>query len=79
MAEALAENFLRDLVYYLRDQTKEPLVEESGDYQRGYQFGLYVVMDHIKNQAEVWGITKEAIGFGDFNPGKWFLALPHKS
>ncbi len=78
MTEVLAENFLHDLVHYLREQTKEPLVEKAGEYQRGYQFGLFAVMDHIKNRRRrVRKLIKMLFGFGDFDPWKAVVhALP---
>jgi hypothetical protein len=76
MADISAVGFLHDLVLELREQTTKPLVSEPSDYQRGYQFGLYVTLHRIQNQAESWGIDLGAIGFGDFDAEKWYLTLP---
>ena len=76
MSDVSCEGFLHDLVFELLEQTRTPLITHPGDYQRGYQFGLMVVLDRIKNQAETWNLSLNEIGLRNFEPERWFLSLP---
>ncbi len=60
--------YLRDVIYEIRRRAEEVAATADGsDFAQGRRLAYYEVLDHLKNQAEVFELPLEAICL-DFDP-----------
>jgi hypothetical protein len=70
-AEQACQSYLRDLIYTLRERGGEATrkrLASSSEFEEGREVAYREILDHMRSQAEIFGLEMEALGLTGFEP-----------
>lgn len=72
MTEPSYKEFLREVVGFIVDKTKDETLYGEGDvHSAGYRLAIYSVLHMVENEAIAWNLSSTDVGLDSFSPDRW--------